>query len=111
MTPVVDLVEIGNGGGSIAWIDDDNKLHVGPHSAGARPGPVAYGKGGIELTTTDANLMLARINPDYFIGGEITADMPAVETAFTKMGAKLGLSAAEAARGVIKVANHSMTMR
>ena len=109
MTPVVDLVEIGNGGGSIAWIDDDNKLHVGPHSAGAKPGPVAYGKGGTELTTTDANLMLARINPDYFIGGEITADMPAVETAFTKMGAKLGLSAAEAARGVIKVANHSMT--
>ena len=53
MTPVVDLVEIGNGGGSIAWIDDDNKLHVGPHSAGARPGPVAYGKGGTELTTTD----------------------------------------------------------
>ena len=53
--------------------------------------------------------MLARINPNYFIGGEITADMPAVETAFAKMGAKLGLSAAEAARGVIKVANHSMT--
>ena len=49
MTPVVDLVEIGNGGGSIAWIDDDNKLHVGPHSAGAKPGPVAYGKGGVEL--------------------------------------------------------------
>ena len=109
MTPVVDLVEIGNGGGSIAWIDDDNKLHVGPQSAGARPGPVAYGKGGTELTTTDANLMLARINPGYFIGGEIQADMPAVETAFEKMGAKLGLSAVEAARGVIKVANHSMT--
>ena len=109
MTPVVDLVEIGNGGGSIAWIDDDNKLHVGPHSAGAKPGPVAYGKGGVELTTTDANLMLARINPNYFIGGEIQADMQSVEAAFESMGDKLGLSAAEAARGVIRVANHSMT--
>ena len=109
MTPVVDLVEIGNGGGSIAWIDDDNKLHVGPHSAGAKPGPVAYGKGGVELTTTDANLMLARINPNYFIGGEIQADMQSVEAAFESMGDKLGLSAAEAARGVIRVTNHSMT--
>ena len=71
MVPVVDLVEIGNGGGSIAWVDDFGKLHVGPRSAGALPGPAAYGRGGREPTTTDANLALGRINPDYFCGGEI----------------------------------------
>ena len=79
MVPVVDLVEIGNGGGSIAWVDDFGKLHVGPHSAGAMPGPAAYGRGGTEATTTDANLELGRINRDYFCGGEIEADMAAVE--------------------------------
>ena len=80
MVPVVDLVEIGNGGGSIAWVDDFGKLHVGPQSAGALPGPAAYGKGGDEPTTTDANLWLGRINRDYFCGGEIDADMAAAET-------------------------------
>ena len=69
MVPVVDLVEIGNGGGSIAWVDDFGKLHVGPQSAGALPGPAAYGKGGTNATTTDANLWLGRINKDYFCGG------------------------------------------
>ncbi len=69
MVPVVDLVEIGNGGGSIAWVDDFGKLRVGPRSAGAMPGPAAYGRGGTEATTTDANLWLGRINRDYFCGG------------------------------------------
>lgn len=109
MTPVVDLVEIGNGGGSIAWLDPDKKLHVGPQSAGASPGPVAYGKGGTKPTTTDANLMLGRINPHYFIGGEIEADMKAVETSFEALGSSLGLSALETAQGVIRIANHNMT--
>ena len=109
MTPVVDIVEIGNGGGSIGWVDEHGKMHVGPQSAGALPGPVAYGKGGIEPTTTDANLMLQRINPDYFIGGEIKADMSAVEASFTKLGAKLNLSARDAARGVVRIANNNMT--
>ncbi|MEM9286887.1 MAG: hydantoinase/oxoprolinase family protein [Pseudomonadota bacterium] len=109
ITPVVDIVEIGNGGGSIGWVDDHGKMHVGPQSAGALPGPVAYGKGGTQPTTTDANLMLRRINPSYFIGGEIEADMAAVEAAFAKLGAKLGLSAQEAARGVIRIANNNMT--
>lgn len=99
MTPVVDIVEIGNGGGSIAWVDEDTKLHVGPKSAGALPGPVAYGKGGAEPTTTDANLMLQRINPNYFIGGEIKADMVSVRDAFERVGGKIGISAEEAARG------------
>ena len=71
MVPVVDLVEIGNGGGSIAWVDEFGKLHVGPQSAGALPGPAAYGKGGSDATTTDANLWLGRINPEYFCGGEL----------------------------------------
>ena len=77
MVPVVDLVEIGNGGGSIAWVDDFGKLHVGPQSAGALPGPAAYGKGGNNATTTDANLWLGRINRNYFCGGAIEAQMDA----------------------------------
>lgn len=108
MTPVVDIVEIGNGGGSIAWIDQHSKLHVGPQSAGAKPGPVAYGEGATEPTTTDANLMLARINPHYFIGGEIEADMAAVEQSFERMGAQLGLKPVEAAQGVVRIANNNM---
>ncbi|MEM9168422.1 MAG: hydantoinase/oxoprolinase family protein [Pseudomonadota bacterium] len=108
MTPVVDIVEIGNGGGSIGWVDKHRKLHVGPQSAGAAPGPVAYGQGGTEPTTTDANLLLRRINPDYFIGGEVAADMSAVEAAFERLGAPLGLSAVEAARGVVRIANNNM---
>ena len=108
MTPVVDIVEIGNGGGSIAWVDEDGKLHVGPKSAGALPGPVAYGKGGTEPTTTDANLMMQRINPDYFIGGEIAADMSAVEASFRRLGEAIGISLEEAARGVVRIANNNM---
>lgn len=108
MTPVVDIVEIGNGGGSIGWVDKANKLHVGPQSAGALPGPVAYGKGGENPTTTDANLMLSRINPNYFIGGEIKADMAAVEKSFVTLGDKLGLTAEEAARGIVRIANNNM---
>ncbi len=109
MTPVVDIVEIGNGGGSIGWVDEHGKMHVGPQSAGALPGPVAYGKGGAAPTTTDANLMLKRINPEYFIGGEIKADMAAVNAAFATLGAKLGLSPEDAARGVVRIANNNMT--
>jgi N-methylhydantoinase A len=108
MVPVVDLVEIGNGGGSIAWVDDFKRLHVGPHSAGAVPGPVSYGKGGTEATTTDANLALGCINSSYFCGGTLTADMPAVETALDKLADTLSTSRAEAARGIIRIANNNM---
>ena len=108
MVPVVDLVEIGNGGGSIAWVDDYGKLHVGPRSAGAVPGPAAYGRGGNEATTTDANLWLGRINPDYFCGGELRADMDAVKRAIEAVGAKLGVGADEAARGIVRIANNNM---
>jgi N-methylhydantoinase A len=108
MVPVVDLVEIGNGGGSIAWVDDFGKLHVGPQSAGAVPGPAAYGRGGVHATTTDANLWLGRINRDYFCGGEVVADMAATKAAIEAVGQKLGVSADEAARGIIRIANNNM---
>jgi N-methylhydantoinase A len=107
MVPVVDLVEIGNGGGSIAWVDDFGRLHVGPRSAGALPGPAAYGRGGTEATTTDANLALGRINADFFRGGE-KADMEAVERALGELAARLGVDVADAARGVVRIANNNM---
>lgn len=108
LVPVVDLVEIGQGGGSIAWVDDFGKLHVGPQSAGAVPGPAAYGKGGDEPTTTDANLALGRINPNYFCGGEIEADMAAVERSLRPTADGLGVGLAEAARGIVRIANNNM---
>ena len=108
MVPVVDLVEIGNGGGSIAWVDDFSKLHVGPQSAGAMPGPAAYGRGGTKATTTDANLWLGRINRDYFCGGEIVADMKATEQALSDVAGKLGVDVVDAARGIIRIANNNM---
>jgi len=108
MVPVVDLVEIGNGGGSIAWVDEFEKLHVGPHSAGALPGPAAYGKGGTDATTTDANLWLNRINRDYFCGGDAPADITAVEKALQSVGKKLGVSVDEAAQGIVRIANNNM---
>jgi N-methylhydantoinase A len=108
LVPVVDLVEIGQGGGSIAWVDDFGKLHVGPQSAGAVPGPAAYAKGGTEPTTTDANLALGRINHGYFCGGEIEADMGAVERALSATADRLGVDTTEAARGIVRIANNNM---
>lgn len=108
MVPVVDLVEIGNGGGSIAWVDDFEKLHVGPRSAGAVPGPAAYGNGGTQITTTDANLRLGRINPDYFCGGNVVADLASVSVGLDALGQRLHLTADEVARGIVRLANDSM---
>ena len=108
MVPVVDLVEIGSGGGSIAWVDDFGKLHVGPQSAGALPGPAAYGRGGTRATTTDANLELGRINARYFCGGELDADMDAVADALDQIAQRLDVPREEAARGVIRIANNNM---
>lgn len=107
-TPVIDIVEIGNGGGSIAWVDAGGALHVGPKSAGSTPGPVAYGRGGTEPTTTDANLLTGRINPDRFAGGAIVPDLPAVEAAFARVGSAFGADAVATARGVIRIANANM---
>ena len=108
MVPVVDIVEIGTGGGSIAHVDEFGKLYVGPQSAGALPGPAAYGKGGSEATTTDANLWLGRINKDYFCGGSISADMDAAAKAINSLGRKLGVDADEVSRGIIRIANNNM---
>jgi N-methylhydantoinase A len=108
MVPVVDLVEIGSGGGSIAWVDDFGKLHVGPQSAGAVPGPVAYARGGTDVTITDANLALGRINAGYFCGGELDADVQAVDAALDRLAARLDTGRAEAARGVVRIANNNM---
>lgn len=108
-TPVSEIVEIGNGGGSIAWIDEGGKFHVGPQSAGALPGPAAYGRGGKHPTTTDANLVLGRIDPASFVGGEVEPDWDAVRTAFAPLAEKMNCSTEEAARGIVRIANANMT--
>ena len=107
-TPVLEIVEIGNGGGSIAWTDVGGRLRVGPKSAGASPGPASYGQGGEDPTTTDANLVLGRIDPDCFVGGEIQPDWDAVDSAFRPLQEKLGVSREEVARGVVRIANANM---
>ncbi len=108
-TPVVDLVEIGAGGGSIAWVDSGGLLRVGPRSAGADPGPVCYRNGGTEPTVTDANVVLGRLNPGYFLGGEIGLDVEGASTAIEERCAKpLGLSVTEAANGIVEIANAAM---
>jgi N-methylhydantoinase A len=107
-TPMVDLVEVGAGGGSIAWIDSGGALRVGPISAGADPGPACYDMGGLEPTITDANVILGRINPDYFLGGEMSLDVEASKRALSRISGELGGDVVEAAEGVIKVANSKM---
>jgi N-methylhydantoinase A len=87
---VINIVEVGSGGGSIAWLDPQNRLHVGPQSAGSMPGPACYGKGGREPTVTDANLLLGRLNPDRFLGGELKLDEEAARGAIERIAAPLG---------------------
>src|ERR1700752_1655942 len=79
--PVVDIVEVGAGGGSIAWLDEDGGIPLGPQSAGADPGPACYGKGNPNPVVTDANLVLGRINPKRFLGGNMVLDVAAAEHA------------------------------
>jgi N-methylhydantoinase A len=108
-TPVIDLVEIGAGGGSVAWIDSGGKLRVGPRSAGADPGPVCYRRGGTQPTITDANLVLGRLSPTNFLGGEIELDVDGARAAIEERCAKpLGLDVVEAARGIVEIANAAM---
>jgi N-methylhydantoinase A len=108
-TPVIDLVEIGAGGGSIAWVDPGGVLRVGPRSAGADPGPACYGQGGTEPTITDANLVLGRLNPDYFLGGEVPLHKNLAEKAImTRCAEPLGLTLLEAANGIVEIANSAM---
>jgi N-methylhydantoinase A len=107
-TPTIDLTTIGAGGGSIAWIDKGGFLRVGPQSAGADPGPVCYGAGGTEPTVTDANLVLGRLDPGYFLGGQIALDAEKARGALTDLGARLGLDPHAAAQAVIDIANENM---
>ncbi len=110
-SPVVDIVEVGSGGGSIAWVDAQQRLHVGPKSAGSTPGPVCYGRGGTEPTVTDANLLLGRIAAERFLGGEFALNMDATTEAFVRLGAPLGYTReniADLADGIIEIATVTM---
>jgi len=107
--PSFDLHVIGAGGGSIAWIDEGGALRVGPQSAGADPGPACYGRGGAEPTVTDANLVLGRLNPAYFLGGAMRVDVAAARAAIEARVAKpFGLSVEAAAAGILRVVNAVM---
>jgi N-methylhydantoinase A len=110
---VVDIVEVGAGGGSIAWVDDAGRLHVGPKSAGSDPGPVAFGRGGTEPTVTDANLVLGRIGSDVFLGGGLSLDIDASRGAIREtISVPLGmedLPIEATADGILALATVSMT--
>jgi N-methylhydantoinase A len=106
--PVVDIVEIGAGGGSIAWLDEAGALNVGPQSAGAVPGPACYDRGGEDATVTDANLVAGRINADYFLGGEIKLERERAEAALRPLAGRFGTDEEQAALGVIRLANGNM---
>jgi len=109
LTAVVDLVEVGAGGGSLGWIDGGGLLRVGPRSAGAKPGPACYGRGGAEPTITDANLVLGRLNPDYFLGGQLRLNVDAACVALDSRCAQpLGIDRVVAAMGIVDIANATM---
>jgi N-methylhydantoinase A len=108
LVPVVDVVEIGAGGGSIAWVDRGGALRVGPRSAGAEPGPACYGRGGTELTVTDAKLLAGVLNPEYILGGRLEVFPELARAAAERFGAAIGSSAEAVANGVIRLVNANM---
>ena len=111
LAPMIDLVTIGAGGGSIAYIDSAGGFHVGPRSAGADPGPACYGKGGDEPTVTDAQVALGRLDADRMLGGDLPVDPDLASRAIErKVGQKLGLSVKDAALGIIRVINSNMAL-
>ena len=111
LVPMIDLVTIGAGGGSIAYIDSAGGFHVGPRSAGADPGPACYGKGGDEPTVTDAQVALGRLDADKMLGGDLPIDPDRASRAIEeKVGKKLGLSVTDAALGIIRVINSNMAL-
>ena len=108
--PVIEMVEIGAGGGSIAGVDDLDRIHVGPESAGSEPGPAAYGRGGDDPTVTDADVVLGRIDPDLFAGGAISLDRGRAERAMAgSVGSRLGLDTPVAALGVSEMVDENMS--
>ena len=106
--PVLDIHTVGAGGGSLASMDAGGALRVGPRSAGARPGPIAYGRGGNEVTVTDAHVWLGHLPTDGFLGGDNTLDRAAVEGPLQELARGLGLTPSDAAEGVLEVANTAM---
>jgi N-methylhydantoinase A len=106
--PSIDMIEIGAGGGSIAWVDGLGLLNTGPKSAGSDPGPVCYGRGGTDPCVTDADVVLGVIDPDRFLGGDMKLDAPGAARALEDLGAKLGLSRERAAWGVFEVVCEQM---
>src|SRR3954462_3996483 len=100
--PVISIVEVGSGAGSIAWLDPQDRMHVGPQSAGSTPGPACYGNGGTEPTVTDANLVLGRLNPAHFLGGELKLDVDAARQAVGRIAGPLGYTGDE---GLIRMAD------
>ncbi len=106
--PVIDMIEIGAGGGSIARIDEVGLLRVGPHSAGSAPGPACYGNGGVEPTVTDANLVLGFYDPAFFLGGRMKLDVAAARAAIKRVADPLGLGIEEAAAGIHRVVVEGM---
>jgi N-methylhydantoinase A len=107
---MMDIFEVGTGGGSIARIADEGGLRVGPQSAGAQPGPASYGLGGTEPTVTDANVLLGRLSPDRFLGGEMPLSVEAAEKAIeTHIAGPLGLGTVEAAQGILRIAVTAMS--
>jgi N-methylhydantoinase A len=109
LVPMIDIHTIGAGGGSIAFVDEGGAFRVGPRSAGASPGPAAYGQGGEEPTLTDANVVLGRIDPDRFLGGEMKLDREAAAAAVQRLADRLGLGLLEAAEGIVTIANANMS--
>jgi N-methylhydantoinase A len=107
--PVVDIVEIGAGGGSIAWFDEGGLLRVGPKSAGAEPGPACYGQGGLAPTVTDAKLIAGVINPHYFLGGELPIYPELARQALQPVADRVNTTVEHAANGIIRMANANMT--
>lgn len=107
--PTVEIIEIGAGGGSVIWSDPAGGLHVGPRSAGADPGPACYGRGGAEPTLTDANLLLGRLDPDYFLGGTRPLHAGAAEKALAALGQNIGTDGPSAARGALRYAVAQMS--
>ena len=106
--PSVDINTVGAGGGSIAWFDRDGLLKVGPHSAGADPGPACYGRSGVEPTVTDANILLGRLSPAGLLGGAMAVDMEAARKAFEPMAASMGFSVEKTAHGILEIVTANM---
>ncbi|MDE3075327.1 MAG: hydantoinase/oxoprolinase family protein, partial [Chloroflexota bacterium] len=107
--PVLDIVEVGTGGGSIAWLDEGEALHVGPRSAGAEPGPACYGRGGEQPTITDANVVLGRLSAERFLGGEMRLDRQAAERSLRdRVAQPLNVDLERAAAGMLEIATSAM---